>query len=65
MLLRSKLLLFFAFSLVVLKDKQEKHCYNTIIRIYIKQSGGHNFYIKDIFDAGLDPRPNFQEFSYI
>ena len=65
MLLRFKLLLFFIFSLVVLKDKQEEHCYNTIIGIHIEQSGGYNFYIKDIFDVGLDPRPNFQEFLYI
>jgi len=65
MLLRSKLLLFFAFFLVISKDKQEGHYYNTIIGIHIKKSGGCNFYIVIVFDVNLNLRLSFQVFLYI
>jgi len=60
MLPRSKLLLFFVFSLVISKNKQERHYYNTIIRIHIEQSGEYNFYTVIVFDVGLNLGPSFQ-----
>ena len=51
---RSKLLLFFVFSLVISKDKQERHYYNTIIGIYIRQLEEYNFYTVIVFDVGLN-----------